>query len=72
MEATYLPAFKACVKRGGASSVMCSYNALNGEPTCAKPSLLQGRLRDEWGFDGFVVSDCGAINGVLWPHQFVK
>lgn len=71
MDASYTPAFKACIA-AGARSVMCSYNALNGEPTCASPGLLQDRLRDSWGFDGFVVSDCGAVADVLWPHRFVK
>lgn len=51
---------------------MCSYNAVNGKPSCANPELLQDLLRAQWGFDGFVVSDCGAVNGILWPHQFVK
>ena len=58
---TYLPAFKACVLEGKAASVMSAYNAVNGEPCSANVELLQHILRDEWGFDGYVVSDCGAI-----------
>lgn len=51
---------------------MCSYNAVNGKPSCASPELLQGLLRDKWGFNGFVVSDCGAVSDILWPHHFTK
>ncbi|MCL6614780.1 MAG: glycoside hydrolase family 3 protein, partial [Firmicutes bacterium] len=54
---TYLPAFKACVKEGKAASVMAAYNRVNGEPCCGSPTLLQKILREEWGFDGYVVSD---------------
>lgn len=71
MEASYTPAFKACVA-AGARSVMCSYNAVNGKPACSNPELLQDLLREEWGFKGFVVSDCGAVNDIEWPHQFAK
>jgi len=66
---TYLPAFKACVQEGKAASVMGAYNRTNGEPCCASPTLLQGILRDEWGFDGYVVSDCGAINDIHQHHR---
>ena len=58
---TYLPAFKACVQEAGAASVMGAYNRVNGEPCCGSTTLLEKILRQEWGFDGFVVSDCGAI-----------
>lgn len=71
MESSFTPAFKACIQ-AGARSVMCSYNAVNGKPSCASPELLQGLLRDKWGFDGFVVSDCGAVSDILWPHRFTK
>jgi len=56
---TYLPAFEACVKRGGAACVMCAYNAINGVPACASPLL--SKLRHDWGFDGYITSDCGAL-----------
>jgi len=69
---TYLPAFEACVKEGRAASVMGAYNRVNGEPCCASPTLLQAILRDEWGFDGYVVSDCGAINDVFMWHRVVE
>jgi beta-glucosidase len=58
---TYLPAFRATVTAGGAHSVMCAYNAVNGVPACASKALLTDYLRDAWGFTGYVVSDCGAV-----------
>jgi beta-glucosidase len=66
---TYLPAFKACVIEGKAASVMGAYNRVNGEPACGSPTLLQQILRDEWGFDGFVVSDCGGICDFHLAHK---
>jgi beta-glucosidase len=69
---TYLPAFEACVKEGKAASVMGAYNRLNGEPCCASPVLLDQILRGEWGFDGYVVSDCEAIRDIYEHHQVVK
>ena len=53
----YLPPFEAAVKEADVGSVMCSYNLVNGSPTCASQHLLQEVLRDDWGFDGFVLSD---------------
>ena len=69
---TYLPAFEACVKEGAAASIMGSYNRLNGEPTCASPTLLRKILREEWGFEGYVASDCWAINDIFGGHQLVE
>jgi len=66
---TYLPAFKACVREAKAFSVMGAYNRTNGEPCCASPTLLGKILRDEWGFDGYVVSDCGAIADIHAHHK---
>ncbi len=66
---TYLPAFEACVREGKAQSVMGAYNRTNGEPCCASKTLLQHILRDEWGFDGYVVSDCGAIQDIHQHHH---
>jgi beta-glucosidase len=68
---TYLPAFEACVKEGKAFSVMGAYNRTNGEPCCASPTLLEQILRQEWGFEGYVVSDCGAISDIYRHHQVV-
>jgi len=61
-EDTYLPAFRATVTEGHADSVMCAYNAVDGVPACASKMLLEETLRKDWGFDGYVTSDCGAID----------
>lgn len=68
---TYLPAFEACVKEGQAASVMGAYNRTNGEPCCASVTLLQKILREQWGFEGYVVSDCGAIDDIYQHHKVV-
>ena len=68
MRETYLPAFRDCVVEGGAYSVMGAYNRTNGEPCCASPTLLEEILRKEWKFEGFVVSDCGAIADIHLHH----
>ncbi|MGC1460152.1 MAG: glycoside hydrolase family 3 C-terminal domain-containing protein [Steroidobacteraceae bacterium] len=68
---TYLPAFRAAVVEGHVASVMCVYNAVNGIPGCASPFLLQQTLRDTWGFKGFVVSDCNAVNDIHTGHHYV-
>jgi len=59
---TYLPAFRKLVVEGKAYSVMGAYNLFRGLPCCGNPFLLQNILRDDWGFDGYVVSDCWAIS----------
>lgn len=69
---TYLPAFEACVREGKAASVMGAYNRLNGDPCCASIPLLQQILRDQWGFDGYVVSDCSAIYNIYQFHRVVE
>jgi beta-glucosidase len=66
---TYLPAFKACMTEGGAWSIMGAYNRTNGEACCAHPRLLGNILREEWGFKGYVVSDCGAITDIYAGHR---
>jgi beta-glucosidase len=72
MRETYLPAFRATVTEGRAVSVMCAYNRVNGEPACASTHLLGDILRGDWGFTGYVVSDCGAIDDIFRRHNFVK
>jgi beta-glucosidase len=67
---TYLPAFRATVVEGNAESIMCVYNAVNGPPGCASTDLLQKRLRDQWHFQGYVVSDCGAVNDIQQNHKY--
>lgn len=66
---TYLPAFEACVKEAKVESVMAAYNMVNGESCAASPTLLQKILRDDWGFDGHVVSDCGGLFDILLHHH---
>ncbi|MEJ2422552.1 MAG: glycoside hydrolase family 3 C-terminal domain-containing protein [Acidobacteriota bacterium] len=70
LEATYLPAFRATLADAHADSTMCSYNAVNGVPACANPFLLQKILRDDWGFHGYVTSDCGAIGDIAFGHFY--
>ena len=69
LEETYLPAFRKTVVDGHVKSVMCAYNAVDGRSACANPMLLKEHLRDAWGFNGFVVSDCGAIVDVTHGHH---
>src|SRR5262245_33573636 len=69
---TYLPAFRATITEAHAASIMCAYNRTNGEPCCANTHLLDDILRGEWGFQGYVVSDCGAIDDIYRRHQFRK
>ena len=70
LEETYLPAFRAAVVEARAGSVMCAYNRLNGEPLCASPRMLKEVLRERWGFDGYVVSDCDAVADIYKKHMF--
>lgn len=67
---TYTPAFRATVVEGHADSIMCAYNSIRGEPACAN-HLLFNLLRNEWGFRGYVVSDCWAISDLHQAHDFV-
>lgn len=68
----YFPAFEACVREGKAASVMSSYNAINGIPSSVNPWLLTKVLRKDWGFNGYVVSDCGAPSYLVSHHKYVK
>jgi len=67
---TYEPGFRAAVVEGKAGSVMCAYNAINGQPACANEFLLQDQLRGKWGFQGYVVSDCGAVRDIFSGHHY--
>ena len=62
---TYLPAFKALVQEGKVAEVMCAYQRIDGQPCCSQTRYEQQILRDEWGFDGLITSDCGAIRDFL-------
>lgn len=71
---TYLPAFATAISDANPASAMCVYNAVRGIPGCASEFLMQDILREELGFSGFVVSDCGAIGNIHRPqhHDYVK
>ena len=70
---TYLPAFKSLVQEGKVAEVMCAYQRIDGQACCAQTRYEQQILRDEWGFDGLITSDCGAIRDFLpkW-HNVAK
>ena len=68
---SYLPHFAAGIREGRAYSLMCAYNRVLGSPACGSSLLLKDILRDEWGFSGYVVSDCGAINDIYERHKVV-
>jgi beta-glucosidase len=70
LEDIYLPAFRAAVTEAHAQSVMCAYNAIDGAPACANTMLLRDHLRSAWHFDGYVVSDCGAVSDIDTGHHF--
>ena len=67
---TYLPAFRATITDAKAGSIMCAYNSVNGQPACANEFLLVDQLRDKWAFQGYVVSDCGAVRNIFDGHHF--
>ena len=68
---TYLPAFEKCVE-AGVGGVMGAYNRTNGEPCCANSYLMGEVLYGKWGFDGYFVSDCGAIHDIYNGHKFAE
>src|SRR5882672_6421799 len=69
---TYLPAFRALVQEGKVAAVMGAYNRVNGESASASPRLLQQVLRDDWGFNGYIVSDCDSIEDIFKQHKIVQ
>ena len=69
---TYLPAFKACVEEAGVEAVMGAYNRTNGEPCCGSKTLLNDILREDWGFEGHVTSDCWAIKDFHEHHLVTR
>ena len=72
MRETYLPAFHECVVEARAQSIMPAYNRTNGEPCCASKTLLQEILREEWQFEGYVVSDCWAVRDFHENHHVTQ
>ena len=71
---TYFVAFQGCVHKdgGGSAGIMCSYNSVNGVPSCAHKDFIDGVARGKWGFDGYVTSDCGAIWDILTTHHYTS
>ncbi|XP_009391116.2 probable beta-D-xylosidase 7 [Musa acuminata AAA Group] len=72
MEDTYQPPFKSCVQEGRVTCVMCSYNRVNGVPTCADFNLLTLQARNSWGLDGYIASDCGAVDLISGAIHYAK
>lgn len=68
---SYLPQFEAVVREGGVAGIMAAYNAINGVPAVANRWLLGDVLRRGWGFQGFVVGDCGAVGDLVGGHRLV-
>ncbi|CAH9055689.1 unnamed protein product [Cuscuta europaea] len=71
MMETFVKPFEMCVKEGDVASVMCSYNRLNGIPTCADPKLLKDTIRGEWNLHGYIVSDCDSIDVMVNNHKWL-
>ncbi len=69
---TYLPQFEAAVRQGHVGGVMGAFNSVNGLPACADPFLLTDLLRKQWGFDGYITSDCPSIYDIWANHKFVS
>ncbi|XP_010422951.1 PREDICTED: beta-D-xylosidase 3 isoform X2 [Camelina sativa] len=72
MADTFQPPFKSCVVDGNVASVMCSYNQVNGKPTCADPDLLSGVIRGQWKLNGYIVSDCDSVDVLFRDQHYTK
>jgi beta-glucosidase len=72
LEDTYLAAFRETIADAHADSIMCAYNAIDGEPACANTMLMQQHLRNDWGFGGYSVSDCDAVADINRGHHFTE
>ncbi|XP_010491610.1 PREDICTED: beta-D-xylosidase 3-like isoform X1 [Camelina sativa] len=72
MADTFQPPFKSCVVDGNVASVMCSYNQVNGKPTCADPDLLSGVIRGQWKLNGYIVSDCDSVDVLYRDQHYTK
>ncbi|KAG0480365.1 hypothetical protein HPP92_011223 [Vanilla planifolia] len=72
LEDTFNPPFKSCVVDGNVASVMCSYNQVNGKPTCADPDLLAGTIRGDWNLNGYIVSDCDSVEVLYNDQHYTK
>lgn len=69
---SYMAPFQTCVEEGRVSGLMCSYNAVNGVPSCANDWLLKEVARGDWGFDGYITSDCDADYDVFFRHNYTR
>ncbi|GAV89979.1 Glyco_hydro_3 domain-containing protein/Glyco_hydro_3_C domain-containing protein/Fn3-like domain-containing protein, partial [Cephalotus follicularis] len=72
LDDTFQPPFKSCVIDGNVASVMCSYNQVNGTPTCADQDLLTGVIRGEWKLNGYIVSDCDSVDVFYNSQHYTK
>ncbi|GAB4838320.1 Endo-1,4-beta-xylanase 2 [Ancistrocladus abbreviatus] len=72
LDDTFQPPFKSCVVDGNVASVMCSYNQVNGKPTCANPDLLAGVIRGDWKLNGYIVSDCDSVDVLYNSQHYTK
>ncbi|XP_072982163.1 beta-D-xylosidase 4-like [Typha latifolia] len=72
MDDTFQPPFKSCVIDGNVASVMCSYNQVNGVPSCADPGLLSGTIRGDWNLNGYIVSDCDSVDVLYNSQHYTK
>ncbi|KNA08510.1 hypothetical protein SOVF_161960 [Spinacia oleracea] len=72
LDDTFQPPFKSCVVDGNVASVMCSYNQVNGKPTCADSHLLSGVIRGDWNLNGYIVTDCDSIDVLYNSQHYTK
>ncbi|KAJ9455973.1 putative beta-D-xylosidase 2 [Diplonema papillatum] len=68
---TYLPAFHDCIYNAKGVGIMCSYNSVNGVPSCANGRIMNGIARGEWNFTGYITSDCGAVSDIPNTHEYL-
>ncbi|KAK8623553.1 hypothetical protein V6N13_118436 [Hibiscus sabdariffa] len=69
---TYMPPFRSCIQEGKASGIMCAYNRVNGVPNCADYNLLSKTARGQWGFNGYITSDCDAVSIIHEKQGYAK
>ncbi|XP_022742800.1 probable beta-D-xylosidase 7 [Durio zibethinus] len=69
---TYQPPFQSCIQQGKASGIMCAYNRVNGVPNCADYNLLSNTARGQWGFNGYITSDCDAVSIIHEEQGYAK
>ncbi|CAI9103982.1 OLC1v1002582C2 [Oldenlandia corymbosa var. corymbosa] len=72
MDDTFQPPFETCISEGNVASVMCSYNQVNGIPTCGDPKLLAGTIRGKWNLNGYIVTDCDSLEVMFDNQHYTK